>query len=140
MLIALGDEAVEVDVDGSPGWMLETHATEAARTKPANVARLLPGVRPVGDRRLSQRGPALLDPEHKARVYRNQGWISPVLLVNGRMEGVWRHDRQGGAPAGRDRAPLGRTPKWVRTQAEAEAKRLAGFLGGELALSWVRPG
>ena len=138
MLVALGDEAVEVDVDGSPGWMLETHAAEAARTKPANVARLLPGFDQwvIG---ASRSAPALLDPKHKARVYRNQGWISPVLLVNGRMEGVWRHERQG-ASLLVEIEPFRRTPKWVHTQAEAEAKRLAGFLGGELALSWVRPG
>ena len=36
--------------------------------------------------------------------------------------------------------PFGRTPKWARAQAEAEAERLAGFLGGELALTWARPG
>jgi hypothetical protein len=138
MLSALGDEAVEVDVDGSAGWMLETHATEAARSKPANVARLLPGFDQwvIG---ASRSAPALLDPEHKARVYRNQGWISPVLLVNGRMEGVWRHERQG-ARLLVEIEPFGRTPKWVRAQAETEAKRWAGFLGGELALNWVRPG
>jgi Winged helix DNA-binding domain len=137
MLTALGDEAVEVDVDDSPGWMLETHATEAARTKPANVARLLPGFDQwvIG---ASRSAPALLDPEHKARVYRNQGWISPVLLVNGRMEGVWRHERQGARPLV-EIEPFGRTPQWVRAQAEAEAKRLGGFLGGEPALTWVRP-
>jgi Winged helix DNA-binding domain len=138
MLTALGDEAVEVDVDGSPGWMLETHATEAARTKPANVARLLPGFDQwvIG---ASRSAPGLLDPEHKARVYRNQGWISPVLLVNGRMEGVWRHRRQGGRLLV-EIEPFGRTPKWVRAQAEADAKRLAAFLGGEPALNWVRAG
>jgi hypothetical protein len=138
MLTALGDEAVEVDVDGSPGWMLETHATEAARTKPANVARLLPGFDQwvIG---ASRSAPGLLDPEHKARVYRNQGWISPVLLVNGRMEGVWRHERQGGRLLV-EIEPFGRTPKWVRAQAEADAKRLAAFLGGEPALNWVRAG
>ena len=118
--------------------MLETHATEAARSKPANVARLLPGFDQwvIG---ASRSAPALLDPEHKARVYRNQGWISPVLLVNGRMEGVWRHERNGKRLLV-EIEPFGRTPKWARAQAEAEAERLAGFLGGELALTWARPG
>ena len=31
----------------------------------------------------------------RARVYRPQGWLSPVLLVDGRMAGVWSHERKG---------------------------------------------
>jgi len=138
MLTALGDEAVEADVDGSAAWMLADQLEEAASAKPASVACLLPGFDQwvIG---ASRSAPALLDPEHKARVYRNQGWISPVLIVNGRMEGVWRHERNGKRLLV-EIEPFGRTPKWARAQAEAEAERLAGFLGGELALTWARPG
>ncbi len=32
---------------------------------------------------------------HHKRVYRTQGWIAPVVLVNGRVAGVWAHARQG---------------------------------------------
>jgi hypothetical protein len=32
--------------------------------------------------------------------------------------------------------PFAPVPKWARTAAEAEAERLAGFLGGSLALAW----
>ncbi len=28
----------------------------------------------------------------KARVYRTQGWIAPVVLVDGRIVGVWSHE------------------------------------------------
>ena len=38
---------------------------------------------------------ALMPGAFKARVHRPQGWISPVLLVGGRMAGVWRHERKG---------------------------------------------
>jgi hypothetical protein len=31
----------------------------------------------------------------EAGVYRPQSWISPVPLVNGRMEGTWRHEIKG---------------------------------------------
>jgi uncharacterized protein YcaQ len=138
MLRALGDEAVEVDIEGQVGWMLADHAAEASRTKPENVARLLPGFDQwvIG---ASRSAPALLDPRNKARVYRPQGWISPVLLVNGRMEGVWRHERRRRSLAV-EIEPFGTTPKWVRTEAAREARRLADFLGGELDLRWADEG
>jgi hypothetical protein len=79
---------------------------------------------------------ALLDPAEKKRVYRNQGWISPVLLVNGRMDGVWKHERKGKRLTVTIE-PFGKLPKWARKEAEAEAERLAEFLGGELDVSWA---
>jgi Winged helix DNA-binding domain len=135
MLEGLGDEAVEVDVDGEPCWMLVEHVTEAAGArKPPNIARLLPGFDQwaIG---ASRTAPAQLDPEHKARVYRPQGWISPVLLVNGRMDGVWRHERKG-ARLTVEIEPFGKLPAWARKQATAEAGRLVEHLGGDLELTW----
>jgi uncharacterized protein YcaQ len=134
MLKALGDEVVEVDADGTPGWMLREHAEEAASAEPPRLARLLPGfdMWTIGAARDAA---ALLDPAEKKRVYRDQGWISPVLLVNGRMEGVWKHERKGKRLAVAIE-PFGKLPKWARAQAEAEAERLAAFLGGDLEVSW----
>jgi hypothetical protein len=136
MISALGDEVVPVDVEGTVGWMLREHAAEAAAAEPVDCARLLPGfdMWVIGAARDAA---ALLDPRHKKRVYRDQGWISPVLLVNGKMEGVWRHERRGGRLTV-EVEQFGRTPKWAREQAEAEAERLAAFLGGALELSWKR--
>jgi hypothetical protein len=136
MLADLGEEAVEVDVEGETYWMLADHTAEAARANPRNVARLLPGFDQwvIG---ASRAAPAQLDPQHKARVYRPQGWISPVLLVNGRMEGVWRHERKGRRLIV-EVEPFGRLPKWAQAQIEREARRLSDFLGGELAVGWAR--
>jgi hypothetical protein len=136
MLKAIEDELEPVNVEGTSGWMLAKHAREAAKTEPVEVARLLPGfdMWVIG---ASRDAAALLDPAQKKRVYRDQGWISPVLLVNGRMEGVWKHERK----AGRLEVaiePFGKKPpKWARAQVEAEAERLASFLGGSLRLSWA---
>jgi uncharacterized protein YcaQ len=135
MLTALGDEVVEVDVEGTAGWMLRAHAEEAAATEPARVARLLPGfdMWAIG---ASRDAAALLDPAEKKRVYRDQGWISPVLLVNGRMDGVWKHERKGKRLVVTIE-PFSKLPKWARTEIEAEAERLAAFVGGELEVSWA---
>jgi hypothetical protein len=135
MLDALEGEVVPVDVEGSAGWMLEQHAREVAATEPIQVARLLPGfdIWVIGAARGNA---ALLDPAHKKRVYRNQGWISPVLLVNGRMEGVWKHERKGKRLLVAIKPFERKPPKWVRDQIDVEAQRLAAFLGGVLSLSW----
>ncbi|MGH3132365.1 MAG: DNA glycosylase AlkZ-like family protein [Gaiellaceae bacterium] len=132
MLAALGDEAVELDVEGEGAWVLARDVREIASAEPPNAARLLPAFDPwvVG---ASRRAAALLEPRHKTRVYRAQGWISPVVLVNGRMVGVWRHARKG-RRLSVELEPFGRLPAWARTQLEAEADRLAAFLDCELEL------
>ena len=136
MLADLGDEAVEIDVQGQPAWALARDVGELASAKAADVAQLLPAFDPwvAG---ASRRASALLDPKHKARVYRPQGWFSPVVLVNGRMVGVWKHERKGRRLVVAIE-PFGRLPAWARGQLANEAERLAGFLGGELALTYAR--
>jgi Winged helix DNA-binding domain len=135
MLEALGEEVAAVDVEGTPGWMLRDHAGEAAASEPARGARLLPGfdMWTIG---ASRDAAALLDPAEKKRVYRNQGWISPVVLVDGRMDGVWRHERKGSRLLVTIE-PFGTLPKRARAELEAEAERLAAFLGGALELDWA---
>ncbi len=71
----------------------------------------------------------------RSRVFRPQGWISPVLLVNGLIEGTWRHALK----SGRVEViiePFLKAPAWVRGKAGVEAERLAKFLGGTLSLAW----
>lgn len=36
----------------------------------------------------------LLGQKYRSKVYRPQGWIAPVLLVDGRVAGVWEHARE----------------------------------------------
>jgi hypothetical protein len=38
----------------------------------------------------------LVGPRDHIRVYRPQGWVAPVILVDGRVAGVWAHAREGG--------------------------------------------
>ena len=113
------------------GFCGGTWATLLA-AKPPQAARLLPAFDPwvLGASRLE----GLLDPAHKPLVYRAQGWISPVVLVNGRIAGVWKHARKGRRLVV-EVAPFVRLQTWARAQVQAEAERLAGFLGGELTVS-----
>ncbi len=66
--------------------------------------------------------------QHRPKIYRPQGWISPVVLVDGRAAGVWSHARQGNLlniqVSGFD--PL--KPR-IRSLIYEEAQDVARFLG-----------
>jgi hypothetical protein len=113
LIAGLGDEVAPVSVEGEAGWMLAADVAAPRTDSPVLAA------------------------EQRARVYRPQGWLSPVLLVDGRIEGVWRHERKGGRVTVVVE-PFGDVAEHVRAGAEAQAQRLAAFLGGELEqLSWA---
>ena len=134
LIEGLGEDIASVEIEGSQAWMLAEHLPELEVAEPSGVVRLLPAfdhyvVAAPRDRE------AVLPEALKSRVYRPQGWLSPVLLVDGRMEGIWRHERK------RDQLiveiePFAEQPEWVRRATEEEAERLARFLGGELELIW----
>jgi hypothetical protein len=132
---ALGDAVCEVDVEGARGWMLADDVGEAAAAEPSGVVRLLPAFDHyvVAAPRDAE---AVLPAEHRARVYRPQGWLSPVLLVDGRMAGVWSHEVGDGRVAVRVE-PFARVGRDVRAGVETEAARLAEFLGGEPDVAWA---
>lgn len=134
MLAALGDEALEIEIEGERVWMLAPDVEEMASVVLTETARLLPAFDPwvAGASRASA---AVVDPVHRSRVYRPQGWISPVVLVNGRMAGVWKHARKGSRLLV-EIAPFDRLTVMVREQLEIESARLAEFLGGDLSVKW----
>ena len=65
--------------------------------------------------------------------------LPPVLLVGGRMEGVWRQEARGRRLVVTIEPFAGPPPARVRRAAEAEAERLAAFSGAELELRWAEP-
>jgi hypothetical protein len=58
-----------------------------------------------------------------------------VLLVNGRMEGVWRHELKG-SRVEISVEPFRKQPGWVRRAANEEAERLAAFFDRKPAVVW----
>jgi hypothetical protein len=133
-IASLGEEVSPVDLDGAQAWMLASHAREVRELPPTRSVRLLPAF----DQYVvaaSCHAERLLPGDLRRRVYRPQGWISPVLLVNGRMQGVWRHEIKG-SRVEVVIEPFVKAPVWVHRAAGQEAERLAAFLGGALSLAW----
>lgn len=88
-LDALADELVTIDVDGTPYLMLAANL-DALRAAPDQLPR---GVRllPIWDAYLMayKDRTRYLRPEHYDRVYDKVGNATSVLLVDGRVGGVW---------------------------------------------------
>jgi len=129
------EDAEEVEVDGEALWMLAADAREAATLGPAEGVRLLPAFDQYVVAATKHAG-HFLPGDLADRIYRPQGWLSPVLLVDGVMAGIWRHERKG-SRLSVEVEPFGRLAKSRRAEVEAEAERLAAFLGGELALAYA---
>jgi hypothetical protein len=127
----LGDEAVEAD----GVYLLAADVDEAEAAEPDGAVRLLPAfdqyvvAAPRDD-------DDVVAPEHRERVYRPQAWLSPALVADGRILGIWSHEREGDGLAV-EIERFGRMPKAVRAGAEEEAAGLAAFLGaGDVTVRW----
>jgi Winged helix DNA-binding domain len=134
LLRAVEDELAVVHVDGRPGWMLTRDVVALQSMGEPRGVRLLPAFDPhvVGSRPRDH----LVSAEHAARVFRPQGWISPVVLVGGRVAGIWSHERRGKSV----RVQVEPFERFARKTSRAvadEVERLAAFLESapELAIA-----
>ena len=133
----LADSLLPIDTEGRIAWLLQddAHALDRAGFESPSV-RLLPlfdgfllGLKEKGH---------LVDPAHYKAVYRPQGWISPVVLVDGRVAGVWSHERQGRRLSVRIE-PFRECPRGVRKGITDEADDLGRFLGADEVRVRLRP-
>jgi hypothetical protein len=77
----------------------------------------------------------LLSMQHYKHVYRNQGWISPVVLVDGAIAGVWSHKIQN-KKLFVEVDPFGRLTRTQRAAIKREAEALAVFFESKLDLKF----
>jgi hypothetical protein len=85
----LGPELSTVDVAGSTMYIPTADVDELVATRPRNVVRLLPGF----DQYVLGPGtgdPQIIPADRRAQVSQAAGWISPVVVVNGRVAGTWK--------------------------------------------------
>lgn len=130
---AVADELRSVELDGDVLQILATDVPELRRRSRRSSARLLPAFDPyvMGFRPREQLVPA----DELGRVFRQQGWVSPVVLVDGKAAGVWSHERRGKrlAVAIEPFAPI---PATVRRRLIKEADRLGEFLDAPTEVSF----
>ncbi|HZK51453.1 MAG TPA: crosslink repair DNA glycosylase YcaQ family protein, partial [Actinomycetota bacterium] len=136
LISGLGDEVTPVGLDGGKYWALTETLDEMRAVSPVKSVRLLPGFDPyiIGS---TKHAAKLMTGDFKERVHRPQGWVSPALLVDGRIDGVWRHEKKGKRLAV-EIEPFASVPKWVVRGVEREAESLAAFVGAPLELTWLR--
>jgi hypothetical protein len=133
----LGEEVTLVDVDGTRAYLLAADVAGLAAAAPSRSVRLLPAF----DQYVvtaTRQADHLTPGPFKQRIYRPQGWLSPVLLVGGRMDGTWRQEAKG-RRLQVTIEPFTTLPGWARRAAEGEAERLAGWSGAELELAFTEP-
>lgn len=78
----------------------------------------------------------LLSAKHYKRVYRDQGWISPVVLIDGAIAGVWSHRLQNKTLLV-EIEPFEGISRAIRAAIEHEAERLAIFFVRDLELQFA---
>jgi uncharacterized protein YcaQ len=141
LLQRLGEEVARVEVEGTAAYALAADLAGLAAAEPGEppAVRLLPAFDQYVVTATLQ-AERLMPGPYKARVYRPQGWLSPVLAVGGRMAGVWRQEVRGRRLLVTVEPFAGPPPARVRRAAEREAERLAAFSGAELELRWAEPG
>jgi hypothetical protein len=116
-----------VDVEGWAAELLQEDLEPLRSAESADPSiRLLPYFDSflLGHRERAQ----LAGAQDRPRIYRAQGWIAPVVLVDGRAVATWRHERQGQrlmVEVARFRPLAPRTVKAIGD----EARDLARFLG-----------
>jgi hypothetical protein len=144
LLERLGEEVARVEVEGAAAYALAADlpglVRAGGRARPGaegpRTVRLLPAFDQYVITATLQ-AERLMPGPFKDRVYRPQGWLSPVLLVGGRMDGTWRQEAEGRRVRVIIEPFTGPPPAWARRAAEAEAERLAAFAGGELEVRWA---
>jgi hypothetical protein len=133
-LDSLGDELVEVTIEGNPARALAKDERALKAASADNRARLLGGFDPHVVGFFPRDG--LVEPEFLPRVSRTAGWISPVVVVGGKPVGVWKHElRRGVAQIVVE--PFGKLARARVRELSEDAERIGKALGARPSLTVV---
>lgn len=142
---SLNDELIEVSIEDNKASMLREDCRQLLdRNLRRPLLKLLPGFDPYLLAHAEK--DHLVSNHHYKRVYRNQGWISPVVLLDGRVIGIWSVARRGKASSHPVRTALRGGPsleielfekisRTAREKIEEEAASLGAFLQMPLQVS-----
>ena len=121
------ENLVQVDVEGWKASILQSDLLDLEKAElDEPVVRLLPYFDSFLLGHKSHRN--IVDQGNHKKIYRNQGWVSPVLLVDGRAQGIWSHEQNKGILAVHV-TPFSRISSGVSSRIKEEASDLGRFLG-----------
>jgi len=131
----LEPELKEIPGDGKSCFMLRKDVAVLNRSSgKQNCIRLLPSFDTyLLAHRLKDH---LLSTKHYKRVYRNQWWISPVVLIDGAVAGIWSYKLQNKKLL-IEVESFGLLSRTARAATEREAERLAIFFAADLQFRFV---
>src|SRR5258708_6676459 len=119
-------DVVQFDIEQNQFLLLAKDYEDLKNSGPEGLnVRLLPGFDPylLGHARKDH----LVERCDYKQVYRDQWWISAVILVNGRIEGTWTRSKRRGRTEV-DIRPFKKLSAAVRSKIEDEAASLAKFM------------
>ena len=123
------NEVAQVKIEGKAAWVLRSDLPELEKEDVGEpVVRLLPFFDSFLLGHKSHRN--IVDEGHHKMVYRAQGWVSPVLLIDGRARGVWSY-KQVKDELEVSVTPFGRLPSAVIGKIRQVAAELGQYLGSE---------
>ena len=131
---SLEDELEEVDVEGWRGLALRSTIEPMQSLEAPSSVNLLP----LFDAYTFGFGRDLdpiLPKTHETRVFRPQGWITAVVLVNGCVAGVWEHKTRRSQAMVKVRMFASPTAS-VEQGIEAETERFGTFLNSNISLGY----
>jgi len=132
MFESLGDEVETVDVEGWKATVLRSTLESLEKVKADHDVRSVQSVKllPMFDVYVltqSRNLEPVLAREHKDKVFRPAAWVSAVVLVDGRIEGVWEYKVKTSSTTVKVRMFAPQTES-VREAIVSEAERLNDFL------------
>lgn len=124
-------DLVEVSIEGAKAWILreDLSSLQAGRMQ-GQVVHLLPSFDSYLLAHVNK--DHLVHPQHYKRVFRNQGWLSPVILLNGRVVGIWVLKTAGKKKSVQTEL-FEKVSRAVSREIERLSEEMLGFIGGAVA-------
>ncbi len=136
VLKASEDELAAVDIEGHAAWALAEDLPALSKDRQHPPPRLLPAF----DAYIAGTRPrqSLVDARFQDLVFRKAGWISPVVLVDGLVAGVWKHELSGRRIEVTVK-PFTKLRAGDRKAIAEEAEDLGRFLDAPVSVSFQAP-
>jgi hypothetical protein len=126
----------EVEVDGVRGLVRREDLDALATVSAQHDVRLLPGFDPFTNE-LPRRVHAVLPDPHHDRVHRTAGWVTPIVVVDGRVAGTWEIGT--GKRGTVEVQPFERLSAAATKELKTEVERVAAFLDRPLKAEVASP-